>query len=89
MNTYVPRDEICGHLKSSDFLINRIKSLALTNLPNPESASEFKNFEDVHGLFKGEQILKFPPPHIIKGTLHIFIQLLVINMTLKKFTSYI
>ena len=27
-----------------------------------------------------EQVLKFPPPHVIKGVLHILIELLVINI---------
>ena len=37
----------------------------------------------------GEQVLKFPPPHVIKGVLHILIELLVISMALEKFTPYI
>ncbi|ESW07501.1 hypothetical protein PHAVU_010G135000 [Phaseolus vulgaris] len=55
-DTYIPRDEKIGHLKSSDFLTNGIKSLAQNVLPQFQSAialdPEFDNFNDVRGLFK-------------------------------------
>ncbi|XP_047149962.1 linoleate 9S-lipoxygenase 1-like, partial [Vigna umbellata] len=95
-DTYIPRDENFGHLKSSDFLTYGIKSLAQNVLPQFQSAfglnAEFDKFDDVRGLFEGglhlptdvisqlsplpvmkeffrtdgEQVLKFPPPHVIR-----------------------
>ncbi|KAK7381796.1 hypothetical protein VNO80_00343 [Phaseolus coccineus] len=95
-DTYIPRDENFGHLKSSDFLTNGIKSLAQNVLPQFQSAfglnAEFDKFDDVRGLFEGglqlptdviskispipvikeifrtdgEQVLKFPQPHVIQ-----------------------
>jgi len=96
-DTYIPRDENFGHLKSSDFLTYGIKSLAQSVLPQFQSAfglnAEFDKFDDVRGFFEGgihlptdvisnisplpvikeifrtdgEQVLKFPPPHVIQG----------------------
>ncbi|QHO33977.1 hypothetical protein HN51_027577 [Arachis hypogaea] len=95
-STYVPRDEIFGHLKSSDFLTYGIKSLAQNVLPRFQSVfglnSEFDSFDDARAFFEGgiylptdvisdisplpvlkeifrtdgEQVLKFPPPHVIQ-----------------------
>ncbi|XP_057732739.1 seed linoleate 9S-lipoxygenase-like [Arachis stenosperma] len=59
--TYVPRDENFGHLKSSDFLIYGIKSLSQNVLPLFESLifdldftpNEFDSFDEVRELFEG------------------------------------
>ncbi|KAK7255644.1 hypothetical protein RIF29_29059 [Crotalaria pallida] len=92
-DTYVPRDENFGHLKSSDFLIYTLKSLAQAVLPALQSFifGEFGSFDEVRRLHEGgiklptdllssisplpalketfrtdgEQVLKFPPPHVI------------------------
>lgn len=102
-DTYIPRDENFGHLKSSDFLTYAIKSLTQNVLPQFNTAfgfnNEFDSFEDVRCLFDGgvylptdvlskispipvlkeifrtdgEQALKFPPPHVIKGIVYIVI----------------
>ncbi|XP_058750364.1 seed linoleate 9S-lipoxygenase-like [Vicia villosa] len=97
---YVPRDENFGHLKSSDFLMFGIKSLAQDVMPLFQSVifdlnftpNEFDSFDEVRGLHEGgiklptdiisqisplpalkeifrtdgEQVLKFPPAHVIK-----------------------
>ncbi|XP_015939187.1 linoleate 9S-lipoxygenase 1 [Arachis duranensis] len=56
-STYVPRDEIFGHLKSSDFLTYGIKSLAQNVLPRLQSVfglnSEFDSFDDARSFFEG------------------------------------
>ncbi|MED6113079.1 Lox2p [Stylosanthes scabra] len=56
-STYVPRDEIFGHLKSSDFLTFGIKSLSQTVLPLFQSAlgfnAEFHSFDDARAFFEG------------------------------------
>ncbi|XP_015939191.1 seed linoleate 9S-lipoxygenase isoform X1 [Arachis duranensis] len=59
--TYVPRDENFGHLKSSDFLIYGIKSLSQNVLPLFESLifdldftpNEFDSFDEVRELYEG------------------------------------
>ncbi|KAL5160578.1 Linoleate 9S-lipoxygenase 1 [Glycine soja] len=56
-DTYIPRDENFGHLKSSDFLTYAIKSLTQNVLPQFNTAfgfnNEFDSFEDVRCLFDG------------------------------------
>ncbi|OIW11835.1 hypothetical protein TanjilG_14647 [Lupinus angustifolius] len=92
-DSYIPRDENFGHLKSSDFLIYTLKSLSQAVLPALQSVifGEFGSFDEVRGLQEGgiklptdvlsaisplpalkeifrtdgEQVLKFPPPHVI------------------------
>jgi len=106
VDTYIPRDENFGHLKSGDFLTYAIKSLTQNVLPQFQSAfgfnNEFDTFEDVRGLFDGgvylptdviskispipvlkeflrtdgEQVLKFPPPQVIRGILYMLIIIL-------------
>ncbi|MED6113038.1 Lox2p [Stylosanthes scabra] len=54
--TYVPRDENFGLLKSSNFLIYKIKSLGQNLLPLLESLishHEFHSFEEVRQLYEG------------------------------------
>ncbi|KAL2337922.1 hypothetical protein Fmac_012368 [Flemingia macrophylla] len=75
-NTYIPRDENFGHLKSSDFLTYGIKSLTQNVLPQFQSAfglnAEFDSFEDVRCLFEGglflptDAISKISPIPVIK-----------------------
>ncbi|KAG5016113.1 hypothetical protein JHK85_022249 [Glycine max] len=59
-HVYVPRDEIFGHLKSSDFLSYGIKSLSRSFLPAIKSIfdlkftpNEFGSFEEVRELCEG------------------------------------
>ncbi|PON41121.1 Lipoxygenase [Parasponia andersonii] len=55
---YIPRDERFGHLKTSDFLVNTLKSVALVIKPALESVfdltpTEFDSFDDVLNLYEG------------------------------------
>ncbi|CAJ1955468.1 unnamed protein product [Sphenostylis stenocarpa] len=62
---YLPRDEAFGHLKSSDFLADGLKSVSQNFLPALQTAfdlnftpNEFDSFDEVHGLYSGG--LKLP-----------------------------
>ncbi|WVZ23501.1 hypothetical protein V8G54_002045 [Vigna mungo] len=56
--TYIPRDENLGHLKSSDFLTYGIKLLSENVITRFKSASglmnEFDKFDDINELFERE-----------------------------------
>ncbi|XP_045790613.1 linoleate 9S-lipoxygenase-like [Trifolium pratense] len=65
---YIPRDELLGHVKSSDFLTNRLNLASqyatpqLRSLVTSKRNHEFDTFEDVLSLFPD----KFPLPLLLQ-----------------------
>ncbi|WJX92146.1 Lox2p [Trifolium repens] len=68
---YIPRDELLGHVKSSDFLVNRLNLASQYATPQLRSLvtsqrnqhrHEFNTFEDVLSLFPD----KFPLPLLLQ-----------------------
>ncbi|PNY03343.1 lipoxygenase, partial [Trifolium pratense] len=66
---YIPRDELLGHVKSSDFLINRLNLASQHATPQLRSLAtlqqdqpEFNSFQDVLSLFPAN----FPLPQVIQ-----------------------
>ena len=69
---YIPRDELLGHVKPSDFAVNTLKSASEYDTPQLRSlartqndAPEFNSFDEVLSLF-GEPP-KFSTPLVIQG----------------------
>jgi len=59
-------------LKSSDFLVNLLKSVFQNVIPQIEiqcnNQPEFNTFDDVRAFYDEAPGLKFPPPKVIQGT---------------------
>jgi linoleate 9S-lipoxygenase len=69
---YIPRDELIGHVNSSDFLVNILNLAAQHATPQLRSLDtlkrsqlEFNTFNEVLSLFTE----KFPLPKLIQGIL--------------------
>ncbi|XP_058743500.1 linoleate 9S-lipoxygenase-like [Vicia villosa] len=64
---YIPRDELLGHVESSDFLVDIFKLVSRNTIPEIRSLDlpEFNTFEDVLSLFYGESS-KFSMPKVIQ-----------------------
>ncbi|CAL5195682.1 unnamed protein product [Lathyrus oleraceus] len=64
---YIPRDELLGHVESSDFLVDVFKLVSQNVIPQIRSVDqpEFNTFEDVLSLFYGESS-NFSVPKVIQ-----------------------